>query len=312
MNGGRLHHAWLLHGPVGIGKASFAHVIAARLLAEASRMPLTGGGFDLSDDHPTARLIAAGSHPDFVVLRRVANEKTGTMGRSIPVERIRALRSIFASTPSQGARRVVLVDAIEDLERSAANALLKNLEEPPASTVFLLVSHAPGRLLPTIRSRCRSLAFTRLDDAAMTSVLARLAPELDPVARAVVAAVANGAPGLAAQVLEADIPGLDAALREIATTGDPHNVLRLDLAAKLGLKAALPRYEAFLRRAPAFIAAQAHARTGDPLAVAIAAWEHARDLAGVAIGQSLPPESVVFELAGRVAALAAGDARAKA
>ncbi|MES2291012.1 MAG: DNA polymerase III subunit delta' [Pseudomonadota bacterium] len=312
IDSGRMHHAWLLHGPRGVGKGSFAHIVAARLLAEASATPPVQPDFELRDDHPTAHLIAAGSHPDLVTLERLENEKTGNLARNITVDQVRTLKSVFSGTPSQGDRRVVIVDSIDDMERGAANALLKSLEEPPASTIFLLVSHSPGRLLPTIRSRCRSLAFARLGDDVMASVLAAEAPHLDEMTRAVVIAVANGSPGAALSVIEADIPGIDAALREIATTGDPHNVVRLDLAGKLALKAALPRYEAFLRRAPAFIATQAKTRSGDALATAVAAWESARHLADVAIPQSLPAESVVFEIAGRVAALAPKDAHAKA
>jgi DNA polymerase-3 subunit delta' len=312
MASGRLHHAWLLYGPQGVGKARFADLVAARLLADASATPPMTMGLDVPDDHPTARLIAAGSHPDLIVLRRIENEKTGNLARSITVDQIRALKSVFASTPSQGERRVVIVDSIDDLERGGANALLKSLEEPPASTIFLLVSHAPGRLLPTIRSRCRALAFERLPDDVMATILAREAPELDGMTRAVVLAAANGAPGAALSMLEEDIAGLDAALRELATTGDPHNVLRLELASKLSLKAAQPRYAAFLRRAPAYLARQARSRSGPALAEAIASWEAARELADTAVAQSLVPESVVFEIAGRVAALAPKDARAKA
>lgn len=312
IDSGRMHHAWLLHGPRGVGKGSFARQVAARLLAEASAVPPSDEGFGLADNHPTARLVAAGSHPDFVTLCRLENEKTGNLARNITVDQVRTLKGIFSSTPSQGDRRVVVVDAIDDMERGAANALLKNLEEPPASTTFLLVSHAPGRLLPTIRSRCRSLAFTQLSDDVMTAVLGASAPDLDDMTRAVVVALAGGAPGVALSVIEADVPGIDAALREIAATGDPHNVLRLDLAGKLALKAALPRYEAFLRRAPAFIASQARSRSGSSLAAAIEAWEKARQLADVAIAQSLPPESIVFEIGGRVAALAPREASAKA
>ena len=312
IDSGRMHHAWLLYGPKGVGKGSFAQIVAARLLAEASAAPPTGVGFNLDDNHSTARLIAAGSHPDLVTLARLENEKTGNLARNITVDQVRTLRGVFSGTPSQGDRRVVVVDSIDDMERGAANALLKSLEEPPASTIFLLVSHAPGRLLPTIRSRCRSLAFTRLSDDVMTAVLAGHAPHLDDMTRAVVIAVAGGAPGAALSVIEADVPGIDAALREIAATGDPYNVLRLDLAGKLALKAALPRYEAFLRRAPALIASQARTRSGTALATAVEAWEKARQLADVAIPQSLPAESVVFEIAGRVAALAPREASAKA
>ncbi len=304
IDSGRMHHAWLLHGPKGVGKGSFAQTVAARLLAEASATPPAGTGFALDEHHSTARLIAAGSHPDLVTLARLENEKTGNFARNITVEQVRTLKGVFNGTPSQGDRRVVVVDSIDDMERGAANALLKSLEEPPASTTFLLVSHAPGRLLPTIRSRCRSLSFARLGDDVMTAVLADHASHLDDMTRAVVIAVAGGAPGAALSVIEADVPGIDAALREIAATGDPYNVLRLDLAGKLALKAALPRYEAFLHRAPAFIASQARTRSGAALSSAVEAWEKARQLADVAIPQSLPAESVVFEIAGRVAALA--------
>jgi DNA polymerase III subunit delta' len=327
IDSGRMHHAWLLHGPKGVGKAGFAKIVAAKILAEAAPGLIDSHSFELPDDHPSARLIAARSHPDYQLIEREAwvpksdparlipyADRKGDepRARSIRINQIRWLGPILSMAPSLAARRVILIDAIDDLEPPAANALLKMLEEPPASTTFLLVSHAPGRLLPTIRSRCRSLAFARLSDDVMTAMLAEHAPELDDMTRAVVIAVAGGAPGAALSVIEADVPGIDAALREIAATGDPYNVLRLDLSGKLALKAALPRYQAFLARAPAFIAAQARTRTGEGLATAIDAWEKARQLADVAIPQSLPQESVVFEIAGRVAALAHGDARAKA
>mgnify|MGYP004537489875 CR=1 FL=1 len=147
--GGALHHAWLLAGPEGVGKARFAEEAAIRLLAvHAAGEPR----------ERTAELIAAGTHPDHRVLRRLPKDPDkpdADLARSITIAQIRALQPLFATRPSFGAARVVVIDAIDDLERSGANALLKNLEEPPAGTVFLLISHAPGRLLPTIRSRCR-------------------------------------------------------------------------------------------------------------------------------------------------------------
>ncbi len=313
---GRMHHAWLLHGPRGVGKASFAKEVAAKLLADALSGELSSNGFVVGFDDSTAKLIAARSHPDYQLIERevwadptrlvpYADRKGDeARARSIRITQIRWLGPILSMAPSLAERRVIVIDAADDLEPPAANALLKMLEEPPASTIFLLVSHAPGRLLPTIRSRCRSLAFARLGDDVMASILAEQAPHLDDMTRAVVLAVAGGAPGAAMSVIETDVPGIDAALREIAATGDPYNVLRLDLAGKLALKAALPRYEAFLRRAPAFIASQARTRSGPALATAVEAWEKARELADVALPQSLPVESVVFEIAGRVATLA--------
>jgi len=211
-----------------------------------------------------------------------------------------------------GDRRVVVVDAIDDMERAAANALLKGLEEPPARTIFLLVSHAPGRLLPTIRSRCRTLIFGPLDDAAMTSILADHLPDLDPVTRAQLIASAGGSAAAALSYAGLDVVAIDAALAAMAATGDPTNTVRSTLAQSLALKAALPRYEVFLQRAPAFIAEHARSSTGAALETALDAWRSARALSQIAVPQSLMPETVVFEMAGHVAALAPRERGAKA
>ena len=202
MAGERMHHAWLLAGPRGVGKGSFADH-AARLLLDASE-PASQG----------ASLIEAGSHPDFRLLERLPNEKTGNLARNITVDQVRLLRALFATGTAISDRRVVIIDSIDDMERGAANALLKSLEEPPASTIFLLVSHQPGRLLPTIRSRCRTLMFAPLSDAAMTSVLADQLPDLDPAKRAQLIMAANGSPATAMAYADLDIAAVDAALDE--------------------------------------------------------------------------------------------------
>jgi DNA polymerase III subunit delta' len=298
--GERLHHAWLLAGPRGVGKASFATWAAHRLL-------------DAEDpESQGAKLIAAGSHPDFKQLERLTNEKTGTLARNINVDQVRQLRAVFATATALGERRVILIDSIDDMERGAANALLKSLEEPPASTIFLLVSHQPGRLLPTIRSRCRTLLFRPLDDAAMTSFLSARMPELDTEARAKLIAGAGGIPSAALTNAELDVSAIDALLDDIATTGDPTNALRSQLAQSLSLKAALPRYEALLQRAPAYLARQARTLEGPALDAALKAWSKARALSQIAIPQSLIAETVVFEMAGYVAALAPSRGGAKA
>ena len=232
------------------------------------------------------------------------NEKTGNLARNITVDQVRLLRALFATGTAISDRRVVTIDSIDDMERGAANALLKSLEEPPASTIFLLVSHQPGRLLPTIRSRCRTLMFAPLSDAAMTSVLADQLPDLDPAKRAQLIMAANGSPATAMAYADLDIAAVDAALDELAQTGDPTNAVRSKLAQSLSLKAALPRYEAFLGRAPAFIADQARRSDGARLDAALTAWRKARTLAQIAIPQSLVAETVVFEMAGHVASLA--------
>ncbi len=292
MAGERMHHAWLLAGPRGVGKGSFAD-LAARLLLDAS-----------DSASPGASLIEAASHPDFRRLERLPNEKTGNLARNITVDQVRLLRALFATGTAISDRRVIIVDSIDDMERGAANALLKSLEEPPASTIFLLVSHQPGRLLPTIRSRCRTLMFAPLSDAAMTSVLAEQLPDLDPAKRAQLIVAAKGSPATALAYADLDMAAVDAALDELAQTGDRTNAVRSKLAQSLSLKAALPRYEAFLGRAPAFIADQARRSEAARLDAALTAWSQARALSQIAIPQSLVAETVVFEMAGHVASLA--------
>lgn len=299
---GRMHHGWILAGPRGIGKGSFARAVALRLLAEAAGPPPPGEGLDVPQEHPVRRLIEAEAHPDYAEL--FCLEKDSGTARNITVDQIRGLQRLIQSAPSLSSRRIVVIDSADDLERGAANALLKNLEEPPADMLFLLVSHAPGRLLPTIRSRCRTLRFDPLSDDAMRTVLrsadgALTVQELDALVRA-----GEGSPGKALHYAGLNIADMEQALSAIATDGDPGNRQRLLLAKTLALKSARPRYEAFLERAPAFIAATARQRQGAALGKALDHWEAARQLASGAIILSLEPGAVVFELAGHVAALA--------
>jgi hypothetical protein len=154
LDAGRLHHAWLITGPQGIGKALFARKAALRVLAQGQG-PVARPGLDVPEEHQAARLMAAGSHPDFAQLERLPKETGTELARSITVAQVRGLQRLFATTSTYSPWRAVVLDAADDLEPSGANALLKSLEEPPPSTVFLLVSHAPERLLPTIRSACR-------------------------------------------------------------------------------------------------------------------------------------------------------------
>jgi DNA polymerase-3 subunit delta' len=298
--GGSLHHAWLFAGPEGVGKASFAMLAARRILAGAGQPD----DYSIPPGDRTQQLIDAGSHPDFKKLERLPkDEKKPDQGfaRSLTVAQVRAIEPFFSVKPTFSDRRVVVIDSADDLERNGANALLKNLEEPPAGTVFLLVSHAPGRLLPTIRSRCRMLRFEPLDDADMRAALAGAGAkpgEIDDLIR-----VGQGSPAQALGMAGLDIAGLDKALGELAQ-GDSSNAARTDLASKLSLKAAHPRYEAFLDRAPHFIAAQAKTRTGEALRTALDAHDAARNLAASALGLSLDAQGTVFEMGGIVASLA--------
>ena len=301
---GRLHHAWLITGPVGIGKALFAAKAALRVLAEGAGPPIDAPGLDVPDAHPIARLAAAGSHPDLMQLERLPRDGGGDLARSISVDQVRGLQRLFSTTASLSPWRAVIIDSIDDLERPAANALLKNLEEPPANSLFLLVSHASERLLPTIRSRCRQLRLGLLDDDAMTSALTAALPDASSSEISALAAAGQGSPGRAFAFRGLEIDALDRALRDLAATGDPTNAKRSNLAASLANKSAQPRYEAFLARVPPLIASIAKQRRGAALAEALRLWERAQDLAGSATRLSLDPQAVAFELGGMVAALA--------
>jgi DNA polymerase-3 subunit delta' len=301
---GRLHHAWLISGPAGIGKALFADKAALRVLADGAGPQVAGTGLDVPDDHPIAKLAAAGSHPDLMRLERLTKESGAELARSISVDQVRGLQRLFATTPTFSPWRVVVIDAIDDLERAAANALLKSLEEPPANSLFLLVSHAPERLLATIRSRCRQLRLSPLDAGTMKSALQAAVPDPQPGEIDALVAVGEGSPGRALAFRGLDVDKLDRAMRALASEGDPINSRRVKLAAELSPKSAQARYEVFLARAPSLIATEARARRGPALAEALGLWERASDLAGSATRLSLDPTSVVFELGGMLASLA--------
>ncbi|MGE4432052.1 MAG: AAA family ATPase [Sphingobium sp.] len=297
---GRLHHGWILAGPPGIGKASLARDIALGLLAEQEAL----GPVD--EGHPAARLFRAGTHPDYAELSRLEKDN-GDLARNIAIDQVRGLARLLSSAPSMSRRRVILIDSADDLERNAANALLKNLEEPPKDVVFLLVSHAPARLLPTIRSRCRLLRLSALDDAQMEQALAQAMPDMPAEERSTLIRVGEGSPGKALSLSGLGVTEMLEALRRIAATGDADNRERLALAKALAPRTARARLEAFLVQAPAFIAGQARYRSGPALAQAIQSWEQARDLASGAILLSLDPSATVFELCSHVASLADQD-----
>lgn len=164
---GFMHHAWLLTGTKGVGKASFAWLAAKYLLVgkDAGSHDLLGDDpktLSVDPHAPAIRRISEGNHPNLLVLQREPDPKTGKIRKDIPVDAVRRLSAFYSQTANEEGRRICLIDSVDDLNTNAANALLKILEEPPADAVFFLVSHSSGRLLPTIRSRCRQLTFGSL------------------------------------------------------------------------------------------------------------------------------------------------------
>ena len=205
LRAGRMHHAWLLAGPEGIGKATLAFRFARRLL---TGIPATDT-LDIDANSPLFRRVASGSHADLLTIERTFNEKTKRQRRDIVVDDVRRINGFMSLTPAEGGWRVAIVDGAEDLNQAAANALLKVLEEPPPRAILILVCSAPGRLLPTIRSRCRRLRMGALDDATMQQLVAAYLPDLDDTERMRLVTLAEGSIGRA--ILLAEEEGLQVA-----------------------------------------------------------------------------------------------------
>jgi DNA polymerase III subunit delta' len=300
----RLHHAWLLAGSRGVGKASFAQAAARRVLAEAAGPPFDLPAIETDAGHPIVKLVEAGSHPDMRRLERLVNEKTGNLARNISVDQIRELGEFVSLTAALSPWRVVVIDTVDELEASGANALLKILEEPPPNTLFFLVSHAPGRLLPTIRSRCRRLEFGKLDEDAMTSILTGNAPDLSGAERERIISMSFGSAGRALAFAELALAKLEDAALAIIRQGDPTNARRSDLASELGKKGAAERYAAFLDLAPSLIAREARSLAAADRERALDAYAKARELAAIAPRLSLDPAATVFQIGGILAEVA--------
>ncbi len=207
--GGRLAHAWLISGPEGIGKATLAYRFTRFVLAGSGKAAagpdLFGGGSPatapdslyLAPEHPVFRRVAAGGHSDLITIERTVNEDTGKLRSEIVVDDVRALGRFFHLTAGEGGWRVAVVDCADELNHNAANALLKVLEEPPANSLLLLVAHNPGRVLATIRSRCRKLPLRPLTEEQVTALLAGYVPEQSAAEAAALAHLADGSPGRA-------------------------------------------------------------------------------------------------------------------
>jgi DNA polymerase III subunit delta' len=203
---GRLHHAWMLVGQEGVGKATLAYRFARFIFANPDpSQPAVQQARDLSipASHPVAGQIGRSSHADLGVIR-IGLNKEGKPKTEISVDDVRDALSVFRTTAGAGGWRVVIIDAVDDLNRSSSNALLKQLEEPPERAIFLLVTHRPGAVLPTIRSRCRVLRLGNLTDSTVREGLTRLGVATDSEDVSDAVAAANGSLRQAIAALDED------------------------------------------------------------------------------------------------------------
>jgi DNA polymerase-3 subunit delta' len=295
--GQRMHHGWILAGREGLGKAAFARAAAADLVGE-----------------PGVPQPAPESHPDIHVLEPLpANEdeakkredgKAYARKRNISVDQVRGMQRRLVTRPTLGARRAVIIDAADDLEKGAVNALLKSLEEPPVGTFFLLVTHQIGRLLPTVRSRCTVLRFHPLGEADMARALAEEAPQLSGGALAAAIAAGAGAPGAALAFAGQELGGAWQIMTRLVAEGDTDLALRGELSTALGQRPDRERLLAAIEAARRVLVA-ALARSDDAARLRIVEAHAAiTALAAQAPTYNFEPALLLLEIGGLLASVA--------
>ncbi len=295
--GQRMHHGWILAGREGLGKARFARAAAADLVAE-----------------PGVPQPPIGAHPDIHVLEPLPSSedeakkrdegKAYNRKRNISVDQIRGVQRRLVTRPTLGARRAVIIDAADDLEKGAVNALLKSLEEPPEGTFFLLVTHQIGRLLPTVRSRCTVLRFQPLAPDDMARALAAEAPQLGGAALEAAIAAGSGAPGAALAFAELNLGGAWQIMARLAAEGDTDLALRGELSSSLGPRPDRERLLAVVEAARrVLVEAMAHSNDAKRLKI-VEAHAALSSLAAQVPTYNFEPALLLLEIGGLLASVA--------
>ena len=292
---GRPPQAWLITGPPGIGKATLAYRIARYLL----RYGATDAGPDdlsVQANDPDSLQVSAGAHPGLLVLKRGLNPKTGKMMTETSVDVIRRLAGFFGMTSGAGGWRVAVVDSADEMSDEAANALLKALEEPPACAMLMLIAHAPGKLLPTIRSRCQRLDLRPLSDNEVAAELAQHLPDMSDTDRRALAKLAGGSLGAALALSDEDTLALAKdAQHAVEDAAAPNIPALLALGDRLGRSADnLNTFGTFLIAAlEQRIRARARAEGGSEMRRWMEAWEQVRENFERAAGLHLEPRQTI-------------------
>jgi len=240
---GRMPHAWLITGPKGIGKATLAFRFARYVLATAgwpaAASPPKDDSLEMDPEDPVFRAVAGFSHPGLLTVERQWDPKRKVWQGVVNVDTVRAMGRFFAMKAAPGAWRIAVIDAADDMNRNAANAALKLVEEPPERGLVFLISHAPGGLLPTIRSRCRVLGLQALAEADVARIVGEHRPELAPTDIATVAHLADGSAGRAIALADAGGPALYRSMIELLTDLPRLDLVRLDeFAGRVARRAA--------------------------------------------------------------------------
>ena len=236
---GRLHHGWLITGMAGIGKTTLAFRFARALLAG---LKPEAASLQIEATHPIAKRIASGGHGDILLIERSFN-KQGVLRQEIVVDDVRRIEGFFHFTAAEGGWRIVIIDEADRMNTESQNAVLKLLEEPPPQCLLLLTAQATGRLLPTIRSRVRTLALAPLPEPVMAALLAEFLPDESAETRAALAALAEGSIGHALRL--AQIDGLTLYQEMFTILADLHTCsakVLLDYAEKLARKGSEDSY----------------------------------------------------------------------